>query len=255
MIRGIVKKFGPRFILFTDPCFGVNREWKREFLDLLAQELGKDVNYWCETNVSLTSREDLKEFSKLPFAVDFGVESASGEILTLMNKTADPTGFLDQHKKLVNACTELSIPSQSYFIWGFPGETKLTLKETLRYQSALLRIAERHHYIEVAGQFFFLAPGSHVHQNMAYYSERFGTVFRVRDWWRYVSKNLRMLATSVDPSSSLTFEEENEIASDEFLESWNRILNSKMHHYKWISAELSSNVPRSPPRKCGEDNH
>nr|MDO8134428.1 radical SAM protein [Candidatus Njordarchaeum guaymaensis] len=246
IIKGIVEEFNPRFVLFTDPCFGVNREWKRKFLVLLAQEVGKDVNYWCETNVNVTSKEDLKEFSKLPFAVDFGVESGSSEILQLMNKTTDPPRFLSRHKKLVEACTELSIPSKSYFIWGFPGETKQTLRETLKYQNVMLRIAEKHHHIEVAGQFFFLAPGSDVYENMTHYSDRYGTVFRVRDWWRYVTRNLRMLASSVDPSSDLSLEEENEIVSDEFMEGLNRIHNDKMHHYRWISAKLMSHVNETP---------
>jgi radical SAM superfamily enzyme YgiQ (UPF0313 family) len=236
MIRNIIKEFNPERIQFMDPCFGANGEWRRKLIALLDQEYNGSTTYWCETAVNCTSIEDLREFSRLPFEVDFGVESASAQILHLMRKTPDPAWFIGHHKKLVETCTKLSIPSTSFFVWGFPGETKETLRETLSYQNDMLRIAERNPHIDPAGQDFRLAPGSDVYNKMSYYSERFGTVFRCTDWWTYVSMNLDELATAVDPSRDLSLEERREIFNNEFAANQVRVVAQKLRDYMYLSA-------------------
>ncbi|WXG46435.1 MAG: radical SAM protein [Candidatus Atabeyarchaeum deiterrae] len=246
IIKNIIDKFNPPFILFADACFGANREWKTKFLDQLVQERNNNTRYWCETSVNCTSREDLKGFSKLPFEIAFGVESGSPKMLDLMNKTTDPDSYLNQHRKLIDACIELSIPAGSYFIWGFPGETEQTLGETLRYQNSLLRIGEDHPYIDVAGQFFCLFPGSHVYENMEYYSKEFGAVFRVQDWWKYITRDFRKMASQVDPSRALSLAEETEMVSYEFMIDWNRLNWNRARRYRWASAKSSTQKVETP---------
>jgi radical SAM superfamily enzyme YgiQ (UPF0313 family) len=238
MIRNVVKEFNPERIQFMDACFGADAEWKRKFIELLAQENQSGTVYWCETAINCTSAEDLKQFSRIPFEVDFGVESASAQILLIMRKTRDPSWFLDHHRKLVENCVKLSIPSTSFFVWGFPGETKQTFRETLNYQKSMLEIAEKHPYIDPAGQDFRLAPGSDVYKKMRYYSKSFGTVFRCTDWWTYVSTNLDELASSVDPSRDLTLEEKREILNNEYAPSQRRIVAQKLRDYMSASVKL-----------------
>jgi radical SAM superfamily enzyme YgiQ (UPF0313 family) len=241
MVREVINEFNPGRIQFMDPCFGANDEWRRRFIALLGQEENHGTVYWCETAVNCTSVEDLKEFSRLPFEVDFGVESASAQMLLLMRKTRDPVWFINHHRKLVENCVRLSIPSTSFFVWGFPGETKETLRETLSYQNDMLKVAERHPHIDPAGQDFRLAPGSDVYNKMDQYSERFGTVFRCPDWWTYVSMNLDVLATSVDPSGDLTLEEKGKILNSELVPNLNRITAQRLRDYMYVSAK--SKVP------------
>ncbi len=235
MIRSVIKEFNPERIQFMDPCFGANNQWRRRLIALLGQEDHSGTMYWCETAINCTSIEDLKEFSSLPFEVDFGVESASAQILLLMRKTSDPVWFINHHRRLVENCVRLSIPSTSFFVWGFPGETKETLRETLGYQNDMLKVAERHPHIDPAGQDFRLVPGSDVFNKMGYYSERFGTVFRCTDWWMYVSMNVDELATSVDPSRELTLEEKRVIFNNEFVPNQSRILAQKLRDYMYVS--------------------
>jgi radical SAM superfamily enzyme YgiQ (UPF0313 family) len=237
MIRNVVKEFNPERIQFMDACFGASNEWRRKFIELLAREDQGDTLYWCETAVNCTSAEDLKEFSRIPFEVDFGVESASAQMLLLMRKTRDPSWFIDHHRKLVENCVKLSIPSTSFFVWGFPGETKQTLRATLDYQKSMLKIAEKYPYIDPAGQDFRLAPGSDVYNKMSYYSERFGTVFRCADWWTYVSTNLDELATAVDASTDLTLEAKREIYGNELAPYLSRIIVEKLRDYMYLSAK------------------
>jgi radical SAM superfamily enzyme YgiQ (UPF0313 family) len=245
MIRSIKKTFGPKRIQFMDVCFGADSEWTRKFIALLAQEDNSETMYWCETAVNCTSMDKLKEFSKVPIEVDFGVESASPRILALMKKTHDPHSFIEHHRKLVENCIKLSIPSTSFFVWGFPGESKETLKETLAYQKQMLRIAEKFPYIDSEGQDFRLAPGSDVYNKMEHYSKRYGTVFRCPDWWTYVSTNLDRLATAVDPSKDLTLEEKREIYERELAPSLSHVIAQKLRDYMCVSARMTTRTSRS----------
>jgi hypothetical protein len=101
----------------------------------------------------------------------------------------------------------------------------------------MLRIAETHPYIDSAGQDFRLAPGSDVYNKMGHYSRRFGTVFRCPDWWTYVSPNLDGLATAVDPSKDLTFEEKREIYGKELAPNLSHVIAQKLRDYMCLSAK------------------
>jgi radical SAM superfamily enzyme YgiQ (UPF0313 family) len=247
MIREVVERFNPKRIQFMDVCFGANGEWRRKFTDLLAREDNDNTMYWCETAVNCTSVEDLKGFSKMSFEVDFGVESASAEMLLLMRKTRDPAWFIDHHRKIIENCVKLCVPSTSFFVFGFPGETKETLIETLNYQKGMLRIAEKYPYIDPSGQDFCLAPGSDVYDKMSYYSENFGTVFRCPDWWTYLSRDLDALATAVDPSKDLTLEEKRETYDRELGSSLVYIRAQELRDYMYLSAKstMDSNIASS----------
>jgi radical SAM superfamily enzyme YgiQ (UPF0313 family) len=240
MIRSIEKEFSPERIQFMDACFGANDEWTRKFIELLAQEDHGNTVFWCETAINCTSVEDLKELSRVPLEVDFGVESASLRMLSEMRKTYDPRWFIEHHRKLIENCIKLSIPSDSVFIWGFPGENKETLRETYAYQREMLRIAEKHPFIDSGGQDFRLAPGSDVYNKMSHYSETYGTVFRCPDWWTYLSTDLDELATSVDPSKGLTLEEKSEMYAVELAPYVSHSITQRLRSYTCLSARQAT---------------
>ena len=119
---------GLKFVHFDDDMFGVNprylRALSKEILDRCP-----GIHWSCETHVRLISRENVS-FMKAAgcYMIQLGVESGNDRILSEIRK-----GFTI--KEALEACEVVNrhdISLETFFMAGFPQETRETLRDTLR---------------------------------------------------------------------------------------------------------------------------
>ncbi len=227
-IEEVVAKLNPKRISFYDPCFGLDTEWRRKFLRELVRRKF-DVSFWAETRHDLLSKKDIDLISQLDFRIDFGLESASIEMLKIMNKSSNPARYLEQFEKVSNHCDKKEVLHTTYLTFNHPGETRATIKESFKYLFKLLNKKYKTFLTFGGGKYVFF-PGSQVYYNMEYYERIYRTIIMFKEWWKE-RKNYYRLASSVIPSSDLA-EDINmwEKRYDNLLK-----LNYEKHHDDWES--------------------
>jgi len=116
-------------IYFESALFLVNKEWCTEFRKIY--EKGEFKFKWrCTSRVDIFQEEWLPDLSAAGLkVVDIGLESASRQILSVMNKSSDPEKYLEKAEKLIKEMAR-------YGVWAkvnimiYAGETAETLNET-----------------------------------------------------------------------------------------------------------------------------
>jgi anaerobic magnesium-protoporphyrin IX monomethyl ester cyclase len=133
--RDLVTRYGAKRITFTDETFGVNRRSTIEILDAIVdQGLSQGVRLDLHTRVDAVDEELLEKLKRAGCtAIGFGVESGNEEILRRSGKGIT----LHQVRKSVAMTKRLGIRTKSYFILGFPNETKRTAWDTINFARKL----------------------------------------------------------------------------------------------------------------------
>jgi len=122
------KRFGVREIAFYDDVFTLN---KKRVHDIAEGMISKDLKlHWtCETRVDLVNKEMLRHMKAAGcYAVSYGIESASQEILDVINKKITR----EQMEEAVLLTREAGIQAIGYFMIGSPGESVETIKQTIK---------------------------------------------------------------------------------------------------------------------------
>jgi len=126
MIRYLKENHGIKDICFYDDVFTV---FKKRLSDICEGLRKKDcsVAWSCMARVNTVDYEMMKMMKDAGcWKIGFGIESASDNILKLMNKNATTK----QAKKAVAEAKKAGLEVEGYFILGFFGENRETLKET-----------------------------------------------------------------------------------------------------------------------------
>jgi radical SAM superfamily enzyme YgiQ (UPF0313 family) len=129
----IKDKFGIREIAFYDDIFTLNKKRAIEIADGM---LSKDLNmqWTCETRVNLVDKELLQKIKQAGcYAIAYGIESASPEILQNISKDIS----LEQVEKAVRISREAGLETIGYFMIGSPGETPETIDKTIQFAKKL----------------------------------------------------------------------------------------------------------------------
>jgi len=205
-------------VAIGDACFGVNREWRKEFLRLL---LDLKPSYWVllETRPEFLDREDVEALAQLKTEIQFGIESCSLKMLKIMNKTKQPERFLERFRELSHQLSDLGVVHGANLIFNHPGETQETLEETFAFmdaefdrgQSAL--IWSCHTYVHF--------PGSEIDLHQSHYEERYGSGFLSPNWW----------LEDVDPNISSRKVVPSDDLSGERLGLWRRMFNERRERF------------------------
>ena len=118
---------------FYDDAFTVDQARTAEICDEI-QRRGLKIKWDCETRVDMVSKELLVKMREAGcIAVWFGVESGSKKVLTSMGK-----GFsLTQTRRAFKWAKEAGLMTVAGVILGFPGETKESAWETIRFVKEL----------------------------------------------------------------------------------------------------------------------
>ena len=110
------KKIPQVFVL--DPTYNVNKKRAVELLRLIASKT-PDTFYYFEARAELIDRELAKEFTRIPCALQIGLQSSNEETLKLVNRPFDKKKFV----KGLSILNEEGITFGLDLIYGLPGES------------------------------------------------------------------------------------------------------------------------------------
>ena len=137
-IEYLISKYGVRHIHFEDDNISANVKRFKGLLEAL-QNLG-NVFSWDPPNgvrVDTLSKEILRDCKRSGCVyLVFGVESGNQSVLDrIVGKKLD----LDTVTKAAAWCREISLDAMSFFVIGFPGETRRDMKDTADFALRLQR--------------------------------------------------------------------------------------------------------------------
>lgn len=132
-IHELVERYGVDFIGFVDDNMVADEARLLEFCDLLEQS-GLDIRWGCHGRVTSAKYDVLRRMVDAGCVwLGFGIESGSAQMLTHMNKKATP----QMAAHAITECRRAGLFPNSTFIFGYPGETRETIQESLEFKRAL----------------------------------------------------------------------------------------------------------------------
>lgn len=127
-IKLIVKENNIRDIAMWSDTFTFNKEWILELCEEIIKT-GLDINWYCNSRVDTIDEDRIKAMAASGCKViTFGVETLDENILKNIKKNTT----LEQVENAIKLCKKYKIKSQVHMIFGLPGETKKTIKQTLK---------------------------------------------------------------------------------------------------------------------------
>ena len=95
---------------------------------------GLEVGFTVRSRVDVVSREMIDSLKSAGcHTIMYGIESSNPEILRMMNKRIS----LEQVTKTVSYTKQRGIKALGFFLFGFPGETRDTIEDTIRFSLRL----------------------------------------------------------------------------------------------------------------------
>ena len=129
----IKEKFGAKEIAFYDDVFSLDKKRAYDIAEGIIKQ-GLKIHWTCETRVNLVDRELLRHIKQAGcYAIAYGIESASPEILDILDKGVTP----EQAESAVHMSREAGLQTIGYFMLGSPGETPETIRQTIRFARKL----------------------------------------------------------------------------------------------------------------------
>lgn len=160
MVEYLIEHHGIKDFLIYDSNFVANRKRLIDICNIFIKE-NYNITWSCSARVNMVKPETLKLMKKAGcWQIAYGIESGSPQILEVMKKNIT----LEQVKQTLKWTKEAGILSRGNFIFGYIGETKETLQESLDF---LLDIDLD--YFQQA--FLTPFPGSEVSQGISEYGE------------------------------------------------------------------------------------
>ncbi|MFH1382040.1 MAG: radical SAM protein [Chloroflexota bacterium] len=128
-----VKRFGVKEIAFYDDVFTLDKKRAYTIADEI-MKAGIKINWTCETRVNLVDKDLLRHMKQAGcYAIAYGIESASPEILALLDKGIS----LEQVEAAVRITQEAGLQTIGYFMFGSPGESPATIRRTIQFAKKL----------------------------------------------------------------------------------------------------------------------
>jgi len=132
-IDHLVNNYGSKGIYFVGDTFTIQKKNTVEICRLVKKHK-LDIEWVCDTQVNLLSRELLKIMKDAGCrTIWFGVESGSPKILKKINRNIT----LEQAVHAFRLCREEGIKTACSFMLGIPGETAKDMKATFKFAKKL----------------------------------------------------------------------------------------------------------------------
>jgi hypothetical protein len=149
---------------------------------LSEQDWIEDIHIDTETSVMTWEMENLGVLDRLSMTVQIGLESCSPEMLLCMEKTKKPEQYLARLKALIEELAPRVDQLHLMMIFGFPGETRQTLKQTLAYLLDECRVL-RYGNVEICPQLYLPLVGTRAFEQTDEFAARFGYRSSLGEWW------------------------------------------------------------------------
>ena len=128
-----LKRFGIRDFDIYDSTFTADRKRVIAICDEIRRRK-LDVGFTARSRVDVVNREMIDSLRRAGcHAIMYGIESSNEEILRRMNKGISR----EQVMATVDYTRRSGIESLGFFLFGFPGETRSTIEETIRFSLEL----------------------------------------------------------------------------------------------------------------------
>ena len=128
-IEYLHKTYGAHQFTFYDDAFTVDQGRAANICKEIMRRKLK-IEWDCETRVDMVTKDLLRTMKEAGcFAVWFGVESGAQPVLDAMRKGITPA----QTIKAFNMAKEVGLMTVAGVVLGFPGETKETIWETVKF--------------------------------------------------------------------------------------------------------------------------
>lgn len=126
-IKSIQKKYGINKFNFQDDTFTVNKSRLYKMLKLFEP---LEIGFRAHGRSGLDTLEDYVKLKEAGCnVVAWGIESGSQKILNLMNKQTT----VKYNEEVIKMAKDVGLLTRAFFILGFPGEDKQTIKETKEF--------------------------------------------------------------------------------------------------------------------------
>ncbi|OQB54476.1 MAG: Oxygen-independent coproporphyrinogen-III oxidase 1 [Deltaproteobacteria bacterium ADurb.Bin151] len=126
-IAGGISRHGIRDYFIWADTFTVHREYVRNFCRMILDRK-LSIAWTCNSRVDTLDEETLALMKKAGlWMISFGLESGSNGILEASGKRMT----VEQSRQAVQMAHEMGIKTAGHFMFGLPGETAATMKETL----------------------------------------------------------------------------------------------------------------------------
>lgn len=133
MVKILYHDYGIRHIYFSDDTFTLDKERIFKLCKLLQKEK-LDLTWDCNTRVDMVDLPLLQEMKKAGCTyIAYGIETGSQKILDILNKQIT----LNQIGKACDWTVKAGIKIRGNFMMGNPGETRETIKETIKFAKSL----------------------------------------------------------------------------------------------------------------------
>ncbi|HSJ59502.1 MAG TPA: radical SAM protein, partial [Anaerolineae bacterium] len=134
-IEQAVRTYGHDEIYFDDDTFTIDKQRVMDITRLILERgLEKEVEWIAQCRVDTVDREMLDAMKAANCGyILFGVESGSPEMLRRMRKGITP----DKVQAAFKLTHQVGIKTQAFFLFGMPGETQATIRETIEFAKAL----------------------------------------------------------------------------------------------------------------------
>lgn len=132
-IEEVVEKYHVDEIYFDDDSLALNRRRMLEVCRLI-NERNIQVKWIPQCRVDSMDEEVLRAMKKAGcHYIRFGVESGSQKMLDIMKKGTT----LAKIENAFKLCRKIGIKTQAFFLFGIPGETQATVRETIEFAKKL----------------------------------------------------------------------------------------------------------------------
>jgi radical SAM superfamily enzyme YgiQ (UPF0313 family) len=120
-------KYGVNRFSFCDIMPTYNREWLKRICRYMIDN-NTEMNWTCFSKAEIISSQILELMKKAGcYCIFYGIESFSNKMLRIMNKGYKAKAAIDT----LNLTNKIGIKARFKLLFGFPGETKETLRKNL----------------------------------------------------------------------------------------------------------------------------
>lgn len=131
------ERYGTNQMTFYDDAFTVDKPRVEGICEELQNRKLK-IQWDCETRVDMVTKDLLQTMKKAGcIAVWFGVESATKNVVDAMGKSETARNYVVQTRRAFKWAKETGLMTVANIIFGFPGETKDSALETMKFAEEL----------------------------------------------------------------------------------------------------------------------
>ena len=120
-------------VFVLDPTYNVNKKRAVELLRLIASKT-PDTFYYFEARAEFIDRELAREFTRIPCALQIGLQSANEETLRLVNRPFDKKKFI----RGLSILNEEGVTFGLDLIFGLPGESFGSFRDGIDFAISML---------------------------------------------------------------------------------------------------------------------